>query len=93
MKRNVAKKVARRKRRGLNRLERACERRSIRGPDFATVICANAVTSELSERCQAINHGGIGMMLKLRRNAEFVNEIDRHLHLLKGILPTRRPTM
>lgn len=87
VKRNVANKVARRKRRVLKRLERARERRFIRGLDSTTVIGANAITYELSERVHAINHGGIGMMMKLARNTGLVNEIDRRVHLLKVHAP------
>jgi hypothetical protein len=87
VKRNVAKKVARRKRRVLKRLERARERRFIRGLDSTTVIGANAIQYELSERVHAINHGGIGMMMKLARNTGLVNEIDRRVHLLKVHAP------
>lgn len=82
MKRNVAKKVARRKRRVLKRLERARERRFIRGLDSTTVIGANAITYELPERSHAIGHGGIGMMIKRARNTGLIDAIDRRLHLL-----------
>jgi hypothetical protein len=87
VKRNVAKKVARRKRRVLKRLERARERRFIRGLDSTTVIGANSITYELSERCHAIGHGGIGMMIKLARNTGLIDAIDRRLHLLKVHAP------
>lgn len=87
MKRNVAKKLARRKRRVLKRLERARERRFIRGLDSTTVIGANAIAYELSERCYAIGHGGIGMMIKLARNTGLIDAIDRRLHLLKVHAP------
>ena len=89
VKRNVANKVARRKRRVLKRLERARERRFIRGLDSTTVIGANAMTYELAERVHAINHGGIGMMLKFARNMGLVNEIDRRVHLLKEHAPSQ----
>lgn len=84
---NVANKVGRRKRRVLKRLERAREQRFIRGLDSTTVIGANSIQYELSERVQAINHGGTSMMLKLARNTGFVNEIDRRVHLLKVQAP------
>ena len=87
MKRNIAKKVSRRKRRVLKRLEHARERRFIRGLDSTSVIGANALTYELSERSQAIGHGGIGMMLKLARKTGLVEEIDRRVHLLKVHAP------
>ena len=76
MKRNVANKVARRKRRVLKRRERAREQRFIRGLDSTTVIGANAMQYELSERVHAINHGGIGMMMKLARNNWSTRLID-----------------
>src|SRR6187200_2510218 len=87
VRRNVAKKVARRKRRVLKRLERARERRFIRGLDSTAVIGANAITHELSERSHAIGHGGIGMMIKLARNTGLIDAIDRRLHLLKVHAP------
>lgn len=87
MKRNVANKVARRKRRVLKRLERARQRRFIRGVDSTTVIGAKKIGYELSERCQAICHGGVGMMMKLARNTGLVDEIDRQVHLLKVHAP------
>ena len=87
MKRNVAKKVARRKRRVLKRLERARERRFIRGLDSTSVIGANAIQYELSERVHAINHGGIGLMMKLARSTGLINAIDERLRLLKVHAP------
>lgn len=87
MKGNVAKKVARRKRRVLKRLERARERRFIRGLDSTSVIGANAIQYELSERVHAINHGGIGLMMKLARNTGLINAIDGRLRLLKVHAP------
>jgi hypothetical protein len=87
VKRNVAKKVARRKRRVLKRLENARERRFIRGQNPTSVIGANAVKYELAERTQAICHGGIGMMLKMARKTGLVTEIDRRVQLLKCHAP------
>ena len=87
MKRNVANKVARRKRRVLKRLERARELRFIRGLDSTSVIGANSIQYELSERVHAINHGGIGMMMKLARSTGLITEIDRRVHLLKVHAP------
>ena len=79
MKRNVAKKVARRKRRVLKRLEQAREFRFIRGLDSTSVIGANSIHYELLERVHAINHGGIGMMMKLARSTALITEIDRDI--------------
>ena len=59
--RNVANKVARRKRRVLKGLERARQRRFIQEVDCKTVIGAKKMGYELPERCQVICHGGIGM--------------------------------
>ena len=87
VKRNVANKVARRKRRVLKRLERARELRFIRGLDSTSVIGANSIQYELSERVHAINHGGIGMMMKLARSTALITEIDRRVHLLKVHAP------
>ncbi len=75
MKRNVAKKVARRKCRVLKRLERARQQRFIRGLDATSVIGANSIRYELSERIHAINHGGMGMMMKLARDTGLVDAI------------------
>ena len=63
VKRNVAKKVARRKRRVVKRLERARGRRFIRGLASTSVIGANAVPYELSERVHAIGLGGIRLLV------------------------------
>ena len=63
------------------------ERRFIRGLDSTTVIGANAIQHELSERVHAISHGGIGMMMKLARSTGLINEIDRRVHLLKVHAP------
>ena len=87
MKRNVAQKVARRKRRVVKRLQRAREQRFIRGLDSNTVIGSNPIRYELSDRIQAIGHGGIGMILKLAGKTGLVSEIDRHVHLLKVHAP------
>ena len=87
MKRNITKGVARRKRRVLKGLERARDQRFIRGLDSTSVIGSNAIAYELSDRAQAICHGGIGMMLKLARETGLVSEIDRRVHLLKVHAP------
>ena len=87
MKRNVAKKVARRKRRILKKLQTARDRRFLRGMDPTPVIGSNAIRYELSERSHAICHGGVGLMLKLARSTGLIEEIDRRLHLLKVHAP------
>jgi len=87
VKRNITKRVARRKRRVLKRLERAREQWFIRGLDSTSVIGSNAIAYELSDRAQAICHGGIGMMLKLARETGLVSEIDRRVQLLKVHAP------
>lgn len=87
MKRNVAKKVARRKRRVLKRLALARQRRFARGSDSTSVVGANTISYELSERSQAISHGGIGMIFKLARTTGLIAEIDRRVHLLKVHAP------
>ncbi len=87
MKQDVATMVSGRKRRVLKWLEQAREHRFIRGLESTTVIDANPITYELSGRCQAINHGGIGMMMKLARTTGLINEIDRRVHLLKVHAP------
>lgn len=87
MKRNVAQKVARRKRRVLKRLQHARDRRFIRGADPTPVIGSNSIRYELSERSHAICHGGVGMMLKLAGATGLVSEIDRRVHLLKVHAP------
>lgn len=87
MKRNVAKKVARRKCRVLKRLERARQQRFIRELNATSVIGANSIRYELSERIHAVNHGGIGMMMKLARNTGLADAIDRRVDLLKVHAP------
>ena len=87
MKRNIASQVARRKRGVLKRLEMARQRRFMWGLDSANVIGANSIQYELSERSHAINHGGIGMLMKLARNTGLVEAIDRRVDLLKVHAP------
>jgi hypothetical protein len=73
VKRNVAKKVSKRKRRVLKRLAKARTDRFVRGADSTCVIGANAIGYELSERVHAIGHGGIGMVMKLARKVGLIN--------------------
>jgi Transposase DDE domain group 1 len=87
VKRNVAQKVARRKRRILKRLQCARNNRFVRGADPSPVIGSNSIRYELSERSQAICHGGVGLMMKLARSTGLVSEIDQRLHLLKVHAP------
>lgn len=87
MKRNVAKKVARRKRRMLKRLKCARDQRFVRGMDPRPVIGSNSIRYELSDRTQAICHGGVGMMARLARSSGLISEIDQRLHLLKMHAP------
>jgi hypothetical protein len=87
VKRNVAKKVSKRKRRVLKRLAKARADRFVRGADSTCVIGANAVGYELSERVHAIGHGGIGMVMKLARKVGLIKAIDERLHLLKVHAP------
>ena len=87
MKRNVTQKVARRKHRVLKRLQRARDNRFVRGADHSPVIGSNAMRYELSERVQAIGHGGIGLLVRLAQSTGLVSEIDGRLHLLKVHAP------
>ena len=87
MKRNIAKKVARRKRRVLKRLENARAQRFVRGLDSSTVLGSKGIRYELSQKVHAIAHGGIGMMFKLARNMGLIDAIDTRLQLLKVHAP------
>ena len=87
MKRNIAKKVARRKRRVLKRLENARSQRFVRGLDSSTVLGSKGIRYELSQKVHAIAHGGIGMMFKLARNVGLIDAIDTRLQLLKVHAP------
>ncbi|MCA9195760.1 MAG: hypothetical protein KDB03_28520, partial [Planctomycetales bacterium] len=71
MKRNVAKKVARRKRRILKKLQTARDRRFLRGMDPTPVIGSNAIRYELSERSHAICHGGRLLSTLFRGGSRF----------------------
>lgn len=83
MKKSVTQRVARRKAKLLERLAKARADRFFRGMDSKTVIGSNSVRYELAERCDAINHGGIGAMVKLAREVGLVGAIDSKLQLLK----------
>ncbi|MFM8844210.1 MAG: hypothetical protein ACKOFJ_08350 [Actinomycetota bacterium] len=87
MKRNIAKKVARRKRRVLKRLQNARAQRFVRGLDSSTVLGSKGIRYELSQKVHAIAHGGIGMMFKLARNVGLIDAIDTRLQLLKVHAP------
>jgi hypothetical protein len=55
--------------------------------DSAPVLGSNSIRYELSERSQAICHGGMGLMLKLARSTGLISEIDQRLRLLKVHAP------
>ncbi|MFM7056874.1 MAG: IS1380 family transposase [Planctomycetota bacterium] len=87
VRRKIAKKVARRKRRELKRLDKARAQRFVRGLDSTPVLAANGIRYELSQKVQAIAHGGIGMMFKPAQNVGLVDAIDNRLRLLKVHAP------
>ncbi len=88
MKTNIPKKLSKRKRKILRRLERANQRKYRKaaagcGPELAR----NGLKYELSDKAQGIAHGGIPLMVALAQNLGLTEAIDRRLDLLKFHLP------
>ena len=59
--------------------------RVLRDPN--PVIGSNDVVYELAERSQAINYAGVSAMVKLAKHVGLVNNIDKHVDLLKCHAP------
>ena len=89
MKTSVSKRIAKRKQKNLKRLAKARRERFARGCEPRNVIGDVNIKYELADRTQAINHAGIGAMIKLAQHTELVDQIDSHLSLLKVHAPYR----
>lgn len=89
MKKSVSSRIARRKQKNLKRLANARRDRFARGLKTQNVIGDVNIKYELAERNQAINHGGIGAMVKLAQHTGLVDEIDKRVNLLKCHAPYR----
>jgi hypothetical protein len=79
---SLRRRLARRKRRLARRLE---HRPGVERPE--PMLAAANIRYELAERVRGIAPGGIGAMHLLARKLGLIEEIDRHLHLLKRHLP------
>ncbi len=89
MKISVSSRIARRKLKNLRRLAKARRERFARGLEPHNVIGDINIKYELADRSQAINHGGIGAMVKLAQHTGLVDQIDSRLSLLKCHAPYR----
>lgn len=89
MKSSIPSRIARRKRKNLKRLAKARRDRFIRGAEPRKVIGDVNIKYELADRTQAINHGGIGAMIKLAEHTGLIDQIDSRVSLLKCHAPYR----
>jgi hypothetical protein len=89
VKNSVSKRIARRKQKNLKRLAKARRDRFVRGLDPRRVIGDINIKYELADRTQAINHAGIGAMIKLAQHTGLVDLIDSHVSLLQVHAPYR----
>ena len=76
MKQSVSSRIVRRKHKTLKRLAKARCDRFVRGMESHKVIGDINIKYELADRTQAINHGGIGAMIKLAQHTGLVDQID-----------------
>jgi hypothetical protein len=79
---SLRRRLARRKRRIARRLE---HRPGVERPE--PMMAAANIRYELAEKVRGIAPGGIGAIHLLARKLGLIEEIDRHLHLLKRHLP------
>jgi hypothetical protein len=88
VKTSIARRLQVRKRRIKKRLAAANRERYQRGAaGEGPVIDPPGVKYELADKTRGIAYGGVGLMVKLAREVGLVEEIDRHLHLLKCHCP------
>ncbi len=78
----IRKKLVQSKRRIERRLDRN-NNSGCRRPMFT----ASNIQYDIADRTQAIAAGGIGAMHLVAKKLGLVEAIDRHLHLLKVLLP------
>lgn len=83
MKLSVSSRIARRKKKNLKRLAKARRDRFARGLEARRVIGDINIKYELADRTQAINHAGIGAMVKLAEHTGLIDQIDSRVNLLK----------
>lgn len=79
MKQNVARQLAKRKRRIARRLARA-RRRTDRG---SSDLAGGKVTYEISNRVNAVGHGGLGAVHQVVQRLDLAQHIDDNVHVLK----------
>jgi hypothetical protein len=89
VKSSVSSRIARRKKKNLKRLAKARRDRFVRGLDPRRVIGDINIKYELADRTQAINHAGIGAMVKLAQHTGLIDRIDSRVSLLQMHAPFR----
>src|SRR5712691_7145429 len=84
----IARKLARRKRRIIQRLKRTNDNKYRRyAAGAGPVIDVGAVKYELADKARGIANGGVGLMLRVAREVGLVEAIDRRVQLLKMHVP------
>ena len=83
MKKSLAQRIARRKR----RIERRLDRRNILVHREQPVFSANSIHYQLAERTRGIAAGGLGAMQLLVQHVGLAERIDERVHVLKRHLP------
>ncbi len=84
----IAKKLARRKPRVLQRLQVARDGRFVRMRSGAPPVLSTAGwKSELADKSQAIVYGGVPLMLRVARESGLVEAIDEGLPIRKSRCP------
>jgi hypothetical protein len=81
---SVHRRLARRKRRILRRIE---NRPGVEGPE--PMMSASNIHNELTDRTRAIAPGGIGAIHLLARKIGLIHDVEEGLHLLKRHLRCR----
>lgn len=85
---SLAKRIKERKKQLLKRLAKAREDRWMRGfRNPQPVIASNSIKYELADRAQAFSHGGLTALFKLATDVGLVDNINKHVHLLKWHAP------
>jgi DDE family transposase len=84
----IARKLARRKRRIIKRLERSQRTKYRRCAEGAgPVINPGGIKYELADKARGIANGGVGLMLRVAREVGLVEAINRRVQLLKMHVP------
>lgn len=83
MNQTVARRLAKRKRRITRRLRRARRRQDTGWPDLPV----GKVTYEISDRVNALAHGGLGAVHQLVQNLDLPRRIDENVRVLKAHRP------